>query len=104
MANTVVEATVLHATDEYVDFVHLSWSELARRTWREVIEDDVLGLAAQLSYVLLSRALSGHLVLTRSRELFSSLQHYPRRRSLSRPVLAEKSVFVDAVELACSDR
>ena len=28
----------------------LSWSELARRTWREVIEDDVLGLAAQLSY------------------------------------------------------
>ena len=28
----------------------LSWSELARRTWREVIEDDILGLAAQLSY------------------------------------------------------
>ena len=28
----------------------LSWSELARRTWREVVEDDVLGLAAQLSY------------------------------------------------------
>ena len=28
----------------------LSWFELGRRTWREVIEDDVLGLAAQLSY------------------------------------------------------
>jgi membrane protein len=28
----------------------LSWPELARRTWREVIEDDVPGLAAQLSY------------------------------------------------------
>jgi len=28
----------------------LSWLELARRTWREVSEDDVLGLAAQLSY------------------------------------------------------
>ena len=28
----------------------LSWFELSRRTWREVIEDDVLGLAAQLSY------------------------------------------------------
>ena len=28
----------------------LSASELARRTWREVIDDDVLGLAAQLSY------------------------------------------------------
>jgi membrane protein len=28
----------------------LSWPELARRTWREVVDDDVLGLAAQLSY------------------------------------------------------
>ena len=28
----------------------LSASELARRTWREVVDDDVLGLAAQLSY------------------------------------------------------
>jgi len=32
------------------DTVPLSWSELARRTWHEVINDDVLGLAAQLSY------------------------------------------------------
>ena len=30
--------------------VALSWSELGRRTWREVMDDDVLGLAAQLSY------------------------------------------------------
>ncbi len=28
----------------------LSWPELGRRTWREVVDDDVLGLAAQLSY------------------------------------------------------
>ena len=28
----------------------LSWTELGRRTWREIIDDDVLGLAAQLSY------------------------------------------------------
>jgi membrane protein len=28
----------------------ISWAELTRRTWREVIDDDVLGLAAQLSY------------------------------------------------------
>jgi len=28
----------------------LSWWELARRTWRESIDDDVLGLSAQLSY------------------------------------------------------
>ena len=26
------------------------WTELGRRTWREVVDDDVLGLAAQLSY------------------------------------------------------
>jgi membrane protein len=31
-------------------FGPLSWSELARRRWREVVEEDVLGLAAQLSY------------------------------------------------------
>ena len=28
----------------------LPWTELARRTWREVVDDDVVGLAAQLSY------------------------------------------------------
>ena len=28
----------------------LSWTELARRTWSEIVDDDVLGLAAQLSY------------------------------------------------------
>jgi membrane protein len=33
-----------------LDTVSLSWPELARRTWREVIDDDVTGLAAQLSY------------------------------------------------------
>src|SRR6187397_377474 len=35
-----------------LETVSLSWTELARRTWREVIDDDVLGLAAQLSYYL----------------------------------------------------
>ena len=33
-----------------LETVSLSWYELARRTWREVVDDDVLGLAAQLSY------------------------------------------------------
>ncbi len=28
----------------------IGWTELARRTWREVVDDDVFGLAAQLSY------------------------------------------------------
>jgi len=30
--------------------IPISWTELARRTWREMIDDDVAGLAAQLSY------------------------------------------------------
>jgi membrane protein len=30
--------------------ISLPWTELLRRTWREVIDDDVAGLAAQLSY------------------------------------------------------
>ena len=30
--------------------VPLPWSELARRTWRESLDDDILGLAAQLAY------------------------------------------------------
>ena len=32
-----------------LETVSISWSELARRTWREVVDDDVPGLAAQLS-------------------------------------------------------
>ncbi len=32
--------------------VSVSWVELGRRTWREALDDDVLGLAAQLSYYL----------------------------------------------------
>ena len=28
----------------------LSWSELLRRTWQDAMEDDILGLAAQLAY------------------------------------------------------
>ena len=33
-----------------LDTVSLSWAELTRRTWRETVQDDVLGLAAQLAY------------------------------------------------------
>ena len=33
-----------------LETVSLSWSELGRRTWREALDDDVPGLAAQLSY------------------------------------------------------
>ena len=47
------------ATQEAVRYLHrfpfvnalpVSWTEVARRTWREIVDDDVLGLAAQLSY------------------------------------------------------
>jgi len=31
----------------------LRWIELAKRTWREIQEDDVFGRAAQLSYYFL---------------------------------------------------
>jgi membrane protein len=40
----------LHFDPSVLETVRLSWSELAQRTWRESIDDDVLGLAAQLSY------------------------------------------------------
>jgi membrane protein len=30
--------------------VSISWVELMRRTWREIVADDVLGLAAQMAY------------------------------------------------------
>jgi membrane protein len=33
-----------------LETISLSWTELARRTWREIVDDDVSGLAAQLSY------------------------------------------------------
>jgi len=33
-----------------LETVSLSWYELGRRTWREALDDDVPGLAAQLSY------------------------------------------------------
>lgn len=32
------------------DALPITWPELARRTWREIVADDVLGLAARLSY------------------------------------------------------
>ena len=36
--------------DRVPETMSLSWSALARRTWREIVADDVLGMAAQLSY------------------------------------------------------
>jgi len=33
-----------------IDLGTVTWPELARRTWREIVDDDVLGLAAQLAY------------------------------------------------------
>jgi membrane protein len=33
-----------------IDMGTVAWPELARRTWREIVDDDVLGLAAQLAF------------------------------------------------------
>ena len=43
-----------------LDTVPLPWSELVRRTWRDVVDDDVLGLAAQLSYYFFLALFSSH--------------------------------------------
>ena len=33
-----------------LETVTVPWSEIARRTWHEIVDDDVVGLAAQLAY------------------------------------------------------
>jgi membrane protein len=45
-------ARFLHISVAVFGTLPLSRSELARRTWREALDDDILGLAAQLSYYL----------------------------------------------------
>jgi membrane protein len=45
-----MRGSALAFLDCVLETVPLSWSELARRTGREVMDDDVFGLAAQLSY------------------------------------------------------
>jgi len=42
----------LHTNDAVFETLPVSWSELSRRTWREALDDDILGLAAQLAYYL----------------------------------------------------
>ena len=44
-----MSAPALHFSPDVVD-IAISGAELSRRTWRESIDDDVLGLAAQLAY------------------------------------------------------
>jgi membrane protein len=39
-------------SDAVFETLPVSWSELSRRTWREALDDDILGLAAQLAYYL----------------------------------------------------
>ena len=45
-----LSAQHLHSASAVFDKESVSWVELARRTWREVVDDDVPGLADQLSY------------------------------------------------------
>ena len=68
--------------------IPLSWSELARRTWREVVDDDVLGLAAQLSYYFFLALFPAILFLLAHRELLSSLEHHGRCRPFLGPFVS----------------
>ena len=61
---------------EVFDIGPLSLPELARRTWREVMDDDLLGLAAQLSYYFFLALFSGDFVPTRPREFLPALEHH----------------------------
>ena len=50
----------------------ISWTELSRRTWREVVDDDVLGLSAQLSYISFSRSFQPSCSCSHSQAFFRS--------------------------------
>jgi membrane protein len=50
MGSTPMLGSPFAVRHRVLETVSLSWTELARRTWREVVDDDVLDLAAQLSY------------------------------------------------------
>ncbi len=65
-----------------LDTVPLPWSELVRRTWRDVVDDDVLGLAAQLSYYFFLALFPAILFL------LSAGQHHRRRGPLSGPFMS----------------
>jgi len=45
-------AHALQISHTVFETLPLSWSALAQRTWREAMDDDILGLAAQLAYYL----------------------------------------------------
>jgi len=58
-----------------LETVSLSWYELGRRTWREALDDDVPGLAAQRSYYFFL-ALFPALLFLLARASFSSPCHW----------------------------
>ena len=78
-----IRATFDRASNRYLDDVEqtvletvsLPLTEIARRTWREVIDDDVLGLAAELSFYFFL-ALFSHPLSACSCELLSPHEHY----------------------------
>ena len=75
--------------------VSSSASELARRTWREVVDDDVLGLAAELSYYFFL-ALFPAILFLLALASFSSLKHYGRCRAFARAVCLATSAWTDS--------
>ena len=65
----------------------LSWTELARRLWHEIQEDELLGRAAQLSYYVLLALFPALIVLTALMGLFSVQSYMPELMSYLRNVL-----------------
>ena len=58
-----------------LETVSLSWYELGRRTWREAVDDDVPGLAAQLSYYVFLALFPALLFLIALASLFLAQSH-----------------------------
>jgi membrane protein len=65
----------------------LSWKELARRLWREIQEDELLGRSAQLSYYVILALFPALIVLTAIMGLLSVQNYVPEMMNYLRNVL-----------------
>ena len=86
LRRTMPVGSALASRLSVLNMASLSWPELARRTWRESVDDDVLGLAAQLCLLLLPSPLSGTSVPSGFGQLLLPFELHRRHRPLPRPV------------------
>jgi uncharacterized BrkB/YihY/UPF0761 family membrane protein len=66
----------LHFNIPALETVSLSLWKLARRTAREVLDDDVFGLAAQLSYYFFLSLFPAILLLLALASFFAPVEHH----------------------------